>query len=393
VGLAYAFSSGLGGVISATSDEWIMTVPSASLPTDNKLYWTISAIDGEGRTYTSKKTTETVIPAEGHTFTDNFTMTLRSVTVEPGINGGALFVSKPAAAEGETVTITAQPNYKYVFAGAPLVSGTTASGAGSTYSFTMPSGTGDVTVSVNTTTSVYNNRFLCTDASLDDITFNNGLFVNFRPSVTNGYTITADYGIASITVTPTKTVYPSYKTITVNGGVPITSGTGKAVGLTPGNNPVTVVVTPESGSAVTYTITARRRPAAPSISGFDFPATGQIAPVWGAADGAATYELYRSENAAEPGDSTMPTQFGISETTVTHEELINGTRYHFWVRGITSSGTGSVAGHWSPVRSTQPGITTYEELRALTDGESKTIGWREPLKCVIDTPSHTILSG
>jgi hypothetical protein len=94
---------------------------------------------------------------------------------------------------------------------------------------------------------------LSSDANLSGLTLNHGA-TSFDPGTTS-YSGDVDYGVATITVTPTL----SYRmaTVTVNGNA-VSSGTPTTINLPVGSTTVTVLVTAQNGTTKSYTITVNR---------------------------------------------------------------------------------------------------------------------------------------
>lgn len=95
-----------------------------------------------------------------------------------------------------------------------------------------------------------------TDATLSNLTINQGTLSPTFASGTTSYSASVAYGITSINVTPT--VNQANATVKVN-GTTTTSGNAQAVSLSVGTNSIPVVVTAQDGSTTkTYTINVTR---------------------------------------------------------------------------------------------------------------------------------------
>jgi len=95
---------------------------------------------------------------------------------------------------------------------------------------------------------------LSSDATLSGITLSAGtLNPTFSPGATGGYTVSLSNGTPSITLTPTTN--NASATATVNGQPPSTPVT-----LVEGSNPVSILVTAQDGTQLTYTITVNVAP-------------------------------------------------------------------------------------------------------------------------------------
>jgi hypothetical protein len=244
------------GTTATTSPEWIITVPSASLATENQtLYWTLAATDSNGYLYQIQNNTSVTIPPEGVTIGSAVcTLALYGVTLPASDTSGTVSTARPAYQSEETVTLTAMPGQNYIFSGKPQVSGVSAGNviqSGNNFIFIMP--TSDQTVTLGTST----NKFLCTDATLSGLTMTNVTGLSFSPTTSNYIVNTSAASTTSTIVTPAKST--PYQKITIT-GTDYTSSPSKSVTLNTGVNTVTVVVTPQSGSAVTYTITVNKPP-------------------------------------------------------------------------------------------------------------------------------------
>ena len=127
---------------------------------------------------------------------------------------------------------------------------------------------GNVSNSVTRTVTV--SPALSADATLSGLTIAEGgndvaLMPNFN-AATDTYTADVGTDVASITVTPTVTDTTG-AAVTV-GGTTVASGQPSGViGLSPGNNTITIIVTAANGSTIqTYTVTVARAVPAPGIA-------------------------------------------------------------------------------------------------------------------------------
>jgi hypothetical protein len=126
--------------------------------------------------------------------------------------------------------------------------------------------TGDVKV-VTPIGTVTKNGFTWqySDANLSGLTISSGTLSPSFASATITYTVSLANGITGFTVTPTAN--ESHATITVN-GTAIASGVSSSfIPLAAGANTISIVVTAQDGTTVkTYTITATRATAAPTLT-------------------------------------------------------------------------------------------------------------------------------
>lgn len=108
-------------------------------------------------------------------------------------------------------------------------------------------------------TATINIGVISTDASLSSFVLSNGTLSPVFCGCTSNYTASVANSISSVTITPT--VNQVNATVTVN-GIPVTSGTTSgAINLAVGTNVINTVVTAQSGSTNTYSVTIIRAPA------------------------------------------------------------------------------------------------------------------------------------
>ena len=101
------------------------------------------------------------------------------------------------------------------------------------------------------------------DAALSGLELSSGTLSPAFAGDIREYAASVDSSVSSLTLTPT--VNEAHATVTVN-GTPVASGSASdAIGLSVGDNTITVEVTAQDGSKAAYTITVRR--AAPSRRG------------------------------------------------------------------------------------------------------------------------------
>jgi hypothetical protein len=66
-----------------------------------------------------------------------------------------------------------------------------------------------------------------------------------------------------------------------------------------------------------------------------------VALTWTASNGATTYNLYRGTTAG--GEGSTPVATGISGTSYTNTDLVNGTNYYFKVAAVNTAGTSALS--------------------------------------------------
>lgn len=139
-------------------------------------------------------------------------------------------------------------------------------------SITVPSGSLEVYgLAVRATTShgqISNLVFTCTsaitassDATLAGLSLSSGSLSPSFSSLTSNYSASVTDSVTSISVTPV--VSENHATVSVNGQIVASGSATPGIGLTTGNNTISVVVTAQDGSTRAYSITVNRAEAPP----------------------------------------------------------------------------------------------------------------------------------
>ena len=333
--------------------SWTINALSSDVVGETSVYWTVSIFDTDGYMYTSQSTSNhSPITSAGLSGVSR-SIAIYSVTA-PTTSGGTISAQRPAYQQGEIVTLTSMPAQNYIFSGTPQVSPSVSlTQSGNNFNFPMPANNVTVTLAASGAT----NRFLCTDATLSGLELSNLSSDLVFSSFTTNYTVSTNaVGTESTTVTPTKN---NPGTITVNGAA-TTSGTGRTITTNTGRNTIAVVVTPESGSPVTYNITVNRSPAAPVgaitlEAGYD-----RVTASWTAVPNADRYEI---EYSTSPVFATV-TNLAASGTSFPIMNLEQGRRYYVRVRASKDYVSGE---YTSNIIGSVPGLAeNYTELKAMT---------------------------
>jgi hypothetical protein len=351
-------SAGLGLGSPSASCAWTIYAPSANIINQTELYWTVSIFDTNGNMYAKQDLSVHTGGIAGDVPGINHSIAIYGVNItqqsaQQSGSPGTINTMRPAYQQNETVSLIAMPSQNFIFNGKPVVSGINAGNITQTdnnFTFTMPA----ANVSVSTDGS---NRFLCTDATLEGLTLTNVSSFTFLPFTTNYTVSTSLVTTTTTTVTPTK--LNPYTSITVN-TTSTPSDTGKDITTNTGRNTIAVVVTPESGAPVTYTINVERSPAAPAgeitlEAGFD-----HITASWNPVTDADRYEVeyeYTEDNIL-----TVNRQI-TSNPFLPLVGLKQGIRHYVRVRASTDS----VTGGWTEnTDGSIPGLaTTYEGLQKM----------------------------
>jgi hypothetical protein len=225
-----------GGVDTGVSGDWFMTIPVSDLPSDKRVYFTVSA-----GAYTANAGDSGTIPDNGVTLASPLPLNIYGITVSAPTNGALATVPAglPAAVAGTSVTLTASPDTDYDFpvGGKPTVTPVTIPGpvavsGGPPYTFIMPGD--DVIVA-----AVF-------EPSLKAIT----AFDIINPVTATGI-IDGAAKTVNITV-PYGTVLTNMTTAITHTGALVDPASGAARDFT---NPVTYTVTAVNGSTQPYTVT------------------------------------------------------------------------------------------------------------------------------------------
>jgi hypothetical protein len=371
---AVVSTGSLGSGSTSANCTWTINAQSTNVVNETMVYWTVTIFDTQGYMYTTQSTT-----THGSGITSSGVSGVsRSIAIY-GVNitqqsgspdsPGTINTMRPAYQQNETVSLIAMPSQNFIFNGKPVVSGINAGNITQTdnnFTFTMPAA--DVTVSTNST-----NKFFCTDATLKDLELTEYTVAGYEFfKYTTNYTVnTSTIAILSTTVTPTKT--NPYSSITVN-GTSTPSGIGRDITTNIGRNTIEVVVTPEFGSAVTYTISVNRRPGQPAItsayaSGNGFLSTVNLS---SSVSGADFYEAYYDTNINTIDYATPPntvnTILGTSGSIGATGSLPEGPVY-VWIRAKKDD----VVGQWSAPQQYYVGVAFDHNMLSGIDTRTRYI--------------------
>jgi fibronectin type 3 domain-containing protein len=234
-----------------------------------------------------------------------------------------------ATADGFTFTIQGA---------APTALG--AAGAGLGYGAAIAGGAGGIANSVAVKFDIYNNAGEGNDST--------GLYINGASPTTAGsidltkngidlhsghtFHVAMRYDGVTLSVAITDTTTNATATQSYKVSIPsIVGGSMAYVGFTGATGGLGAV---QEILSWTY-VPALAPPATPAnvTAGASF---GQVALSWSAADGAATYNVYRSTSPGAEGDAPFKT--GLASTSFADTGLTNGTAYYYQVSAVNSAG-------------------------------------------------------
>jgi len=190
--------------------------------------------------------------AENANYTDSVTNNITSCTVTPTVNQSNATVT----VNGTGVTSGSPSGAISLNVGANTITVVVTAQDGETkdtYTVTVTRAAPTTTTTTAPPVILLSSNDLLTDLSVSAGT----LTPHFIPTA-YAYADSVAYSVSSVTVTPT--VNQPSATVTVN-GTAVTSGTASgAISLKVGANPISVVVTAQDGSTLTYTLTVTRGP-------------------------------------------------------------------------------------------------------------------------------------
>jgi gliding motility-associated-like protein len=282
-------------------------------------------------------TITTVVTAQDGTTTDTYTviitrapssiatlsnLTLSSGSLTPVFNSGTTSYIAGVSTATTSITVTptvTDPTATVTVNGAAVTSGS-ASGA-----IPLVFGPNTITVVVTaqdgTTRDTYTvivTRTASSIATLSNLTISSGtLSPNFNSAVTS-YAASVTNATSSVTLTPTAT--DANATITVN-GIAVASGSPSgSIPLQVGSNVVTVVVTAQDGTIVTYTVTVSRPSANAVLLANLTISSGSLAP-----DFAPTTFSYASAVANSTTSLTVTATTSDPTNTITVNGIATGS--------------------------------------------------------------------
>lgn len=283
----------------------------------NSIPVVVTAQDGS----TTKTYTINVTRAAASTDANLSNFTISAGTLSPTFSSGTTSYTANVANNVTSLTVTpttSSANSTVTVNGTTVTSGST--------SGSIPLAVGNNTISTvvtaqdGSTTKTYTLTVTratasSTDATLSNLTINQGTLSPTFASGTTSYSASVAYTVTSINVTPT--VNQGNATVTVN-GTTTTSGSAQSIPLAVGSNSISVVVTAQDGSTTkTYTLIVNRAAASTNanLSGLAI-SQGTLTPTF--ASGTTSY----SANVSNATTSiTLTPTVADSTATVT----VNGT--------------------------------------------------------------------
>lgn len=188
--------------------------------------------------------------------------------------------------------------------------------------------------------------------------------------VAGAYSLTVTGSTSSITVTPT--LQSPVASVTANGTTVASGSASGAISLAVGTTSIPIVVTAQSGTTRTYTLTVTRPAEPPGIPGTPTAVAG--------VDGQATVTI------SPPGSGGTPTSYSVTAspgggactvavpaTSCTMTGLTNGTPYTFTSTATNGAGTSSASGasnSVTPVAATQPPAAPNAPTAVPGDGQA-----------------------
>jgi len=289
--------------------------------------------------------TVTTNPATGLTVN---TATLNGTVNPNGSLTTAWFEYSLTAAYGNTTSVTLSPNNG---TGAQAVSATiTGLNPGTTYHCRLvaTSTAGGTNGADQTFTTLPNNN-----ADLSGLALSTGTLTPAFATATANYAVTLPYATTSLSVTPTTAMNSS--TVKVNGVTVISGSASPVMPLTPGTNPITVVVTAlDHITTKTYTLIVTRTLPVPGTLDVGFGTGGKVTTPIGS--NAAAYSLAMQGDGKILLAGTANAKFALVRynTDGNPDSTFNGT-------GIvtTTIGTGT-SGGWS--------VAVQKDLKILVAG-------------------------
>ncbi|MFJ5714065.1 beta strand repeat-containing protein [Neobacillus sp. NPDC093127] len=220
---------------------------------DNTITIVVTAQDGSTKTYT------VVVKRAKSSNADLSNLTISNGTLSPAFNSGTTryTVSVPNDVKNMAFTPTAADDFATVTVNGKSVE----SGSAST---PINLGTGDNTITIVVTaqdgsTKTYTvvvKRAKSSNADLSNLLISDGTLSPTFSSGTTGYTVSVNYDVKDMAITPT--VAGDFATVTVN-GLGVESGSASnPINLGTGDNTITIVVTAQDGTTKTYTVVVKR---------------------------------------------------------------------------------------------------------------------------------------
>ncbi|MBK9494539.1 MAG: Ig-like domain repeat protein [Xanthomonadales bacterium] len=184
------------------------------------------------------------------------------------------------------------------------------------------------------------------NANLSSLSISSGTLSPAFSTSTTSYSVSVPYATTSVTVTPT--VQDADATASVN-NIAVSSGSpSSAIGLSVGNNTITVRGIAENGSTKTYTITVNRAAASPptltTTSASAITASGATTGGDISSDGGATVTsrgvAYSTSSGPTTSNATVSSGSGTGSFSALLSSLSPGTTYYVRAYGINAAGTG-----------------------------------------------------
>jgi len=260
------------------------------------------------------------------TVTESLTIGKGTPTFGSWSNVSKTFGDSPFTVSAPSVTGSIPGNFSYSSGTTSVisVSGSTLTVAGVGSSIIEATFTPTNTTNYNTAKTTMTVTVVASSVStlsnlvLSSVTLN----PTFNSGTTN-YTATVNNSVTSTTVTPTRT--QANATITVN-GTSVNSGSASgAISLSVGSNPITVIVTAQSGTTSTYTVTVTRSatiPGAPTgVSGTIADASSVVSWTAPGSDGGSAiigYTVTSSPAVPAPASCTNTTNLSCTFTGLTN---------------------------------------------------------------------------
>ena len=189
-------------------------------------------------------------------------LTISSGTLTPAFASGTTSYTDSVANSVSSVTVTPTANDAsgvVILVNLLPVSSGSASG-----DISLSVGSNTITILVTaedgTTTDTYTVTVtrppLSSDATLSGLNISSGTLTPAFASGTTSYTDSVANSVSSVTVTPTAN--ESHATMEVNGTAVASGGASGDIGLSVGDNAITILVTAQDGTTDTYTVTVTR---------------------------------------------------------------------------------------------------------------------------------------